>query len=193
MRHNIEGVKKMIYFRELSPEYEKQIKKLYRQSFPRCERKPFSLLYKMRDEGAGELLTAFDSETDYPVGLAFMLTDGKTMLLDYLAVEPSLRSKGYGGMILAVLKKKYEGKTIIIEIEKPTPDGGAVSAEARRKAFYLRNGFCDTGTEIRLFGVDMQLLCSGGEISYEMYYGMLRSAFGEKREKLLRKNVRRIN
>lgn len=180
----------MINFKELSKEHEKQIKNLYKLSFPKAERKPFTMLYKMRDEGAGELLTAFDGDRDTPVGISFMLTDGKTMLLDYLAVEPDLRSKGYGGQILEALKKRYPDKSIIIEIEKPIEENEKISIKARRKAFYLRNGFTDSGIEIKLFGVDMQLLYVGKTITYELYLNMLKTAFGEKRAEFIDKNVK---
>lgn len=56
------------------------------------------------------------------------------LFLEHLATKPTLRGKGLGSAVLALLKEK--GLPIILEIEPPTDE-----ITMRRRDFYLRNGF----------------------------------------------------
>lgn len=178
-----------IYLEELKIRELPKIARTYRNSFPVKERKPFSVMLKMRREGRQEMLVIHDAATKKAVGLCFMLTDGKNFILDYLAVDGKLRSKGYGGQTLSQIKKRYGGARIIIEIEKPVKSG---TQAARRKEFYLRNGLKDSGINILLFGVEMELLYFGEEISYPFYEELLTGAFGKERKAFVKKNVKEL-
>ena len=63
----------------------------------------------------------------------------------YLAVDPELRGRGYGGQILELLKQSHPGGPIALDIESRKRNAdNAKQREARRK-FYLDNGFKPTG------------------------------------------------
>jgi ribosomal protein S18 acetylase RimI-like enzyme len=59
----------------------------------------------------------------------------------YLAVDGSLRGKGYGSRVLSQIKAEKPGQRTVLNIEPL--DEKAPNAEQRRKrlAFYERNGF----------------------------------------------------
>ena len=63
----------------------------------------------------------------------------------YLAVDPELRGRGYGGQILELLKRSHPGMPVALDIESRKRNAdNAKQREARRK-FYLDNGFKPTG------------------------------------------------
>lgn len=61
--------------------------------------------------------------------------------LFYLAVNPVLRSKGYGTKLLQWLREKYPDKAIVGNIEPIGMDSDNEEQRIRRLAFYERNGF----------------------------------------------------
>ena len=65
---------------------------------------------------------------------------------------------------------------MVIEIER-TEGPQAERAEnagdrIRRKAFYLRNGMTPTGLLVNLFGVEMEVLTCGRELTFEEYHSI---------------------
>lgn len=154
--------------------YMKELRHLYKHSFPKSERKPFGMILEGAEEGKMELF-AMMHETQL-AGLAFFIPGEQAVVLDYLAVDPDLRSKGIGAWLLQQAEGLYD-KPVVVEIED-TKHGG--EEQRRRKDFYLRNGMIDDECQIRLFGVDMELLSSQRKISYEEYESVLKDYFGRE-------------
>jgi len=181
---------KEIYLEELKFHEFIKILGIYHEAFPAEERKPFSMLLKMRRQGNSEMLVIHDKQTGKAVGLAFTMTGEKLVVLDYLAIDKKHRSDGYGSALLSEFRMRYEGRTVLIEIETPDENAENNEQRIRREAFYLRNGMKKTGIIIMLFGVQMQILSMGNEeITFEKYYGFLETVFGTKLSDFLRKNV----
>lgn len=74
----------------------------------------------------------------------------------YLAVEPSLRNKNYGSIILRKLKEKY--KLLFLSVDVPVDN-----ISVRRKNFYLRNGFYDTNKFYEDTGINYEVLCTSNK------------------------------
>ena len=138
------------------------ILRLYRQSFPLLELMPVSLLKRRARQGVYHICGAYEGET--PVGLAFYVVLDTGVYLDFLAVFPEKRGCGYGGEILRLLKAQYPDRPLFLIIEKPTD-----AATRRRLGFYQNNGFERSGTELRLFFVDFELLCLGGNVAFQAF------------------------
>lgn len=87
------------------------------------------------------------------------------MFIMFLAVCESFRQKGYGSAILREIKSKYPDKKIIVSIEPC--DGGAsdLTVRERRKAFYRKNGYRETGYRMKLGGVEQEILIAGGDFA----------------------------
>lgn len=132
------------------------IKRLYAAAFPAAERKPFSLIRRQVRRGLMELLVIADAEQ--PVGFAVTARAGEVVLIDYLAISDSCRSRGYGSAALRLLTGRYAGCALFLEVEASDNRAENQAQRIARKAFYLRNGFVETGEQIRLFGVEMELL-----------------------------------
>ena len=137
---------------------ETELKALYmneaHRDFPESELKPWDVVEKLYREGNYEPLGFYDGDTFLAYALQAISEDGKSVLLDYLAVTPEYRSGGIGSQVLAKLREYYRGKTDYIAIESEHPDEAPDSAIAlRRLEFYKRAGAVLTDTQVRLFDV----------------------------------------
>ena len=154
-----------------------RICKLYRTAFPRCERKPFSMIYKMTR--AGKTDTWYCTDNGKFVGLAITINGSDAILLDYFAMDKNLRGSGYGSAILQALIKQYAPKTLFGEIETVFEETDDLALRKRRKQFYLRNGLKEMGVMVYLFGVKMELLTSDRTMSFEEYRNFYRDNYNQ--------------
>ncbi len=141
-----------------------RIKKLYKSAFPLSERKPFSMILKMRKRGKSDIWHF--SDEDGFLGLATTVRGEGTVLIDYFAVSEERRGSGAGSAMMRELIKQYTGWGIFLEIERPQGDGGVTD---RRLAFYERAGYSKMDVAVKLFGVDMILLGIDCELDFEEY------------------------
>ena len=159
-----------------------QIKKLYKESFPRNERKPFFLILKKRKQGYADIISikAADksAEDERILGEAIIVKNGDIALLDYFAISPDFRGRGIGSQALKLLQKRYGNCRFILEIEStfhPAPDA---EQRTNRKNFYLRGGMGCMDYLISLFGVEMEIMTYGCEVAFEEYYAFYETTFG---------------
>lgn len=155
------------------------IRNLYDISFPKDEKKPFSLILEKTSEGLMEILILIKDNTS--VGLMITLLYKDLVLLDYFAIDSMRRGEGLGSVALDLFRQRYSGKRCLLEIE--IIDDAAENALQRRqrKNFYLKNGLYETDIWVILFGVDMEILIFDNRysISYEEYYSIYQ-AMGKK-------------
>ena len=86
------------------------------------------------------------------------------VLLDYFAIHPGCRGKGYGSRVLSQLVNKrlpYWVRAMYVEIEDPATATTPAQAQLRQRRlqFYTRLGAVPCGVGVQVFGVDYQLLC----------------------------------
>ena len=77
---------------------------------------------------------------------------------------------------LEMLKKRYEDKRFLLEIETPDEKASNQIQRVRRKNFYLRGGMQETGIRISLCGVPMELMSDGKDVSFEEYHDIYKYA-----------------
>ncbi|MCD7808221.1 MAG: GNAT family N-acetyltransferase [Erysipelotrichaceae bacterium] len=132
------------------------IKKLYHDSFPRNERAPFKSLIKRLNKQT-DFLAFYDD--DLFVGFTYLVTMHDLTYLFYFVVDEPLRNKGYGSAILAYLEEQYT--CIFIDIEVIDVNALNYTQRLRRRDFYLRNHFKETGLGYSFFKVDYEILAFG--------------------------------
>lgn len=166
-----------------------KIKLLYEKSFPASEKKPFKLMLKKRESDEMEFLAITDDGDEF-LGLAITVIYGDIVLLDYFAVSESRRGRGVGTAVLPMLRARYAGKRVILEIEDPEEVGADNTDERiRRLGFYRRSKMTDMAYRVRLFGVLMMVMCFEGEaVSYEEYHGVYTGVFTDA----ISKNIRLV-
>lgn len=158
---------------------------LYHKSFPKCEKKPFSLIlfsyHKKRTD------VWYLSYNGHFAGLAITINSTDTILLDYYAISDTLRGHGIGSRVLRSMQKHYSPKGLLIEIESCTPGAPNLKERTHRKAFYLRNRMVPLDINVLLFGVEMELLGYNCQMNFSKYRSIYVDNYGE----LLAKNVKK--
>jgi len=154
-----------------------RIYRLYRKSFPRCERKPFRMIISMWGKGKTDVWCY--RRSGQFAGFATTINAGDLILLDYLAVSPRLRGRGTGTMILASLKEEYGAKGLFVEIESMYEDVPDREERRRRRLFYERSGFIPMGVMADVFDVRMELLGVNCRLSFEDYHNFYRVNYSE--------------
>ncbi len=155
----------LINLQNARPQYKRQLKRLYKQAFPWYERKPWALLERVSAAGNAELLAVSRGRGQKAVnfcGLAICLFWQDIVLLDYLAVEPKMRSLGLGGQIMPLLLQRYPDKRLLLESERPGAPYTNLADCQRRLRFYQKCGLQNTGVAVRLYISDYLLLWSPG-------------------------------
>ena len=152
--------------------------------FIKDELKKLPDILKAVDDGIYECLGLFDDSE--MIGYTFLVKQGMNFLIDYLAVYPKYRYKGFGSEIIKLLREYMSGaELIILEVEDPayTKESDLKDLQTRRIVFYERNGCIDTGLRVRCFGVPFIILVlknsriSSKEKLWEMYQSFYIAVF----------------
>lgn len=155
-----------------------QIMELYEKAFPPCERKPFSVILKKREEKSVEIL--YLREDGEFAGLMITAILGDLVLLDYFAVAEKKRGTGIGSEALGALLRRYENRRVIIEIESTRADAPDHDMRVRRKNFYHKNGMTDLPFTVILFGIEMEMLSNRTKVTFEEYWNLYNTVFGQR-------------
>ena len=144
---------------------------LYRNAFPRSERKPFSRITSMAKAGRADLWTIrMDGRF---AGLAATVNGPDIVLLDYFAVKRSLQGRGVGSSALLQLERAYADWGFFVEIESTLEEADNREQREKRKEFYVNCGMVPMNTEADVFGVRMELLgirCRLDLAGYRAFY-----------------------
>lgn len=132
------------------------------KDFIPAEVKPLQVILKAVEDGIYECLGLFD-ESEI-IGYAFLVKQGTDYLVDYIAIFPDHRNKGFGGETIGLLREYLSGAGVIIaEVEDPdySIESSFKNLQIRRIEFYKRNGCVDTGLRVRCFGVPFIIISMG--------------------------------
>lgn len=138
----------------------KQIKELYLSSFPKEERMPFIMMLLMSCLWNTEFLAFYDE--DKLCGIIYLAALRKQTFIMFFAVDEKLRSQGYGSRILNEVEKLYPKNPIIVSIEPCFEDADNIEQKLRRKSFYQRNDYVETGYFMKLAGQVQEILIKNG-------------------------------
>lgn len=141
---------------------------LFDKSFPRIERIPFQKVFiDALKGGSSDFWCVLDKDT--PVAAVYMMRSDKYAYVFYMAVVPDQRCSGYGTALLKTLKKKYEGRELILDIEAPEEGSPNFEQRARRRNFYLGNGFSDTGWEMQDVTGHFRIFSQSGKLDKDEF------------------------
>lgn len=143
------------------------VKHIYFDSFPKNERMPFPLMVAMSKLWHTEFFGFYDG--DKLCGFAYFAHNSKLVFVMFLAVDRTLRSKGYGSAILKIIQNKYPDRKIIISIEPCVQNAPDIELRTRRKEFYIRNGYKETGYMMKLNGVVQEIIIANGEFNKDHF------------------------
>lgn len=148
---------------------------LYRASFPRSERKPFStILKKYRQHSTDIWCICRDGAF---LGFAATMNSPGLIMLDYLVITKSCRGQGIGSAALRQILQRYADKEFILEIESPYEDGPDQKLRQSRKQFYLNCGLEPLHIMAEVFGVKMELLGKNCRMDFQRYRNFYRDFY----------------
>lgn len=148
-----------------------QVNGLAKEAFPPEEYLAPDELLKMAREDHFD----FWALTDQGAFVGFMVvkTFKSLAYLFFLAIEPALRGQGYGGRAIETLKSHYPDYTQIVDFEMPEPQAPNAAQRERRRAFYLRSGYQETGLFLRYLGVNYEVFCMNGTFEADVFREMM--------------------
>lgn len=157
----------------------KEIKKIYTSSFLKEDRMPFEMMLMMSHLWHTDFLSFYDEDT--LCGFIYMATIKKITFVMFFAVAENLRSKGYGSNILAHIESMYPKNKMILTIEPCDKEAKDINQRIRRKRFYMKNGYIETGYFVKL-GKKQEILIKNGEFDKREFtrFFMLYSNFTMK-------------
>lgn len=160
-----------------SKNYKKQIKKLYNTAFPKCEQTPFVFLFRKTKDARNTFYAVLDN--DEFVGLTYIIQGERIVYVFYLAIEEKHRGKGYGSVVLTLIKKKYPDKVITLAIEDTAEmDAPNYAERISRLEFYKRNGFQQLGIRTNEVGVVYELLGTKTGITQADFLDLMKNYMG---------------
>lgn len=148
-----------------------KVEALAKEAFPPKEYLSPGELIQMAERGEVDFWGLYDDDSF--VGFMVISLFEDTCYLFFLAIDTNIRSKGYGGQALRLLDALYPNKKQVVDFEMI--DASAPNNEQRitRKAFYMRNGYQETGKFISYRGVDYEILCRDDAFDFETFKRMM--------------------
>lgn len=132
------------------------------EAFPLSERMSMDEIFSFALDTNTDVIGIYDTCT--PVGFAVLLKNQECAYVYYLAIDNRIRSKGYGTAALKKIFEAYPQLQIILDFEEIDANADNNAQRIRRKNFYLRNGFHETGNYTLLREGRFEVVCSAGEL-----------------------------
>ena len=129
------------------------------ESFPPEEQMSTAMQTALCEKGELEVWAIYDGE-DF-VGFTTVFPGTKLAYVFFLAISSNVRSKGYGTKVLDLLRRQYAGRRVVLDIEPDDPSVPDNELRRRRKQFYLRNGFLESGYLLEYCGLSFEILYDG--------------------------------
>lgn len=148
------------------PNYAKFVS-TYKESFPLNERWPVPVLRLYGSRRGSHLIAFYDEEVF--CGLTYLVHLDDIVYIFYLAVNPDLRSAGYGSQILAWVKSKFPTSKISLIVETVDESFPDYEQRLKRQEFYEKNGFYKTNCKIKKFGTEYEILSNHLHFSFDEY------------------------
>lgn len=150
-----------------------RINTLAKEAFPPEEYLAPSELVKMAHADNFDFLALLDGDSF--VGFIVVQTYEDLAYLFFLAIDADSRGKGYGSRAIETLMAEYPDKTHTVDFEML--DDAAPNREQRekRRNFYLRNGYRETGLFLSYLGVDYEVFCMGDSFDIDTFKAMMKT------------------
>lgn len=146
---------------------------LAREAFPPEEYLSPAILIEMAERGEVDFLALYADGIF--VGFMVVARYASLAYLFFLAIEATQRSHGYGGQALRLLDTLYPDCQQVVDFERPDETAPNNAQRLSRRAFYLRNGFRETGKYLSYLGVDYEILCRDADFDFDAFRRMMKT------------------
>ena len=116
----------------------------------------------MLDQDHVDLIGIFDG-LDF-VGFLTAMRSSHHFYINYLVIDPSKRSKGYGSRVFKALGHSFPDYSIVLEVEPQDKAAANAQQRQRRLAFYLANDFQVSKYQSIMNGYPLDILYRGKQV-----------------------------
>ncbi|MGM0212554.1 hypothetical protein IGI42_000065 [Enterococcus sp. AZ109] len=147
-----------MHFAEIALTSEKlaEVKAIYYSSFPEKEQHPFDWLVKKAQQEKGHFAGLIHE--NQVIGMTYYTVNEGIVYVFYFAIDPTIRSQGYGQQMMQALQEKFLGCKLMLLIEEILETAANNAERIRRKDFYLTNGFESKNDFVEVLGATFELL-----------------------------------
>ena len=145
------------------------IKELNEQAFPDNERVSIDGLFDFGSDGSMDILGIYGSSF---TGFFVIRKFKQIAYIAYFAICPEMRCKGNGSHALKLLKEYYHDRQIVVDFEALDEHHKDNQQRIRRRDFYLRNGFNETGWFQFYMDTEFEIFCSDLNFNKTQFDGM---------------------
>ncbi len=149
-----------------------KVKALAIEAFPPEEYLAPATLIEMAQRDEVDFLGLYDDEQF--VGFMVIKLFEELCYLFFLAIDPALRSHGYGRKALHLLEALYPNKQQVVDLEMLDESSSNSGQRKIRRSFYLRNGYHETGKFLSYLGVDYEILCKDAGLNFDAFQRMMK-------------------
>ena len=149
------------------------VNRLAKEAFPPEEYLAPEKLAEMAEADNFDFLALKDG--DAFVGFMAVLSYENLAYLFFLAIDSTCRSKGYGGRAIETLKAEYPGRKQVVDFEMLDVSASNSAQREKRRRFYLRNGYRETGLFLSYLGVDYEVFCMDEDFEPEAFKEMMQT------------------
>jgi len=142
------------------------------EAFPANERIALDDLYASGADGNFELICI--DFAGQPAGFFAIRRFENLRYLAFFAIDRKMRKKGIGGAALRKLLHSESDCVFVTELEAPFADSKPDEIRNRRKRFYLRSGFYETGWFSYYCNTEFEIVCSSPEFDYLAFSRLFR-------------------
>ncbi len=117
----------------------------------------------------------FNALIDNNKFIGFMVTKIHKNLcyLFFLAIANEYRSKGYGSQAIQLLKKEYPDKIQVVDFEMLDKSSNNYEQRKKRREFYLKNGYKETGLFLSYLGIDYEVFSMSDKFNEKIFKDMM--------------------
>lgn len=140
---------------------------------------PFWLIKKLARKKRTKLLCIYD-EQEF-IGILYLAFYQDIIFVFYFAIREDIRGKSYGSRVIDLLKKEYDDKRILLNIELVDKHSSNYQERVRRKNFYQKNGFQLLNYKVKEVSEVYEMLCyhrNGKMVEKKEYEELLRYCYG---------------
>lgn len=147
------------------------LEKLNNQAFPENERIDIDDIFYFSEDDGREVIGIYcDNEFS---GFIITMKFRKCVYICYFAVCPEKRSQGIGGQALQILKEYYPDCQIVVDFEALDENSSNNAQRIRRRNFYYRNGFFETGYYQFYMETEFEIACSEPDFNKENFESLI--------------------
>jgi 3-hexulose-6-phosphate synthase and related proteins len=149
----------------------KILEEIMKRQFPPEEYMSLDRLLALQDIGDVEIWALYANKD--LIGFTALRTQGNMAYLFFLAFDDIYQGKGYGKEAVRKIRDLYSDKAVTVDFELVDENATNNEQRIRRRNFYLKCGFTETGWGLEYLGVRYEIFCMNRSFHINSFKSML--------------------